>query len=179
MCYDYRKLLHGSLCLRWFFCRFQSWIFLEFNIIHLHFDCHYTPCGWSLLDVQIFTDWSLLDALPLACESRLIVNPQSRLIVNPQSKLIANPQSRLIVNLRAHFLSSLKTLATIFFQLKSVKWHSLPWFWRQISLVKNGVSGSCYDRKSAVKGLPGDSKWWESPDDVDIVWRLFIQILFR
>ena len=26
---------------------------------------------------------------------------------------------------------------------------------------------------------PGDSKSWESPDEVDIVSRLFIQILFR
>ena len=27
--------------------------------------------------------------------------------------------------------------------------------------------------------MPGDSKLWESPDEEDIVWRLFFQILFR
>ena len=27
--------------------------------------------------------------------------------------------------------------------------------------------------------LPGDPKSWESPDEAEIVWRLFIQILLR
>ena len=31
----------------------------------------------------------------------------------------------------------------------------------------------------ALAFIPGDSKSWESPDEVDIVWKLFIQILFR
>ena len=29
------------------------------------------------------------------------------------------------------------------------------------------------------KIILGDSKSWESPDEADIVWRLFIQMLFR
>ena len=30
-----------------------------------------------------------------------------------------------------------------------------------------------------LRNLPDDSKSWESPNEADIVWRLFIQILFR
>ena len=33
--------------------------------------------------------------------------------------------------------------------------------------------------KVAIKHIPGDSKSRESPEEADIVWRLFIQILFR
>ena len=32
---------------------------------------------------------------------------------------------------------------------------------------------------SKVVLFPGDSKSWEYPDEADIVWRWFIQILFR
>ena len=31
---------------------------------------------------------------------------------------------------------------------------------------------------ASATDLPGDSKLWESPDEADIVWWLFIQILF-
>ena len=32
---------------------------------------------------------------------------------------------------------------------------------------------------SLLSSLPGDSKSWKSPDEVGIVWQLFIQMLFR
>ena len=35
------------------------------------------------------------------------------------------------------------------------------------------------EESSETCWLPGDSKWRESPDDADIVWRLFTQILIR
>ena len=35
------------------------------------------------------------------------------------------------------------------------------------------------DQKTSGPARPGDPKSLESPDEADIVWRLFIQILFR
>ena len=38
--------------------------------------------------------------------------------------------------IKADFVSSQKLITTIFFQKKSVKWCSQPWFWCQTSIVK-------------------------------------------
>ena len=38
--------------------------------------------------------------------------------------------------------------------------------------------GLTIDYRLSLILIPGDSKSWESPDEADIVWRLFIQILF-
>ena len=49
----------------------------------------------------------------------------------------------------------------------------------QYSVQQIWILQECQTTKAKSNHFPGDSKSWESPDEVDIVWRLFIQILFR
>ena len=54
-------------------------------------------------------------------------------------------------------------------------------YWREIHVLSNSEVW-CFGfflNFFLCVSLPGDSKSWESPDEADNVWQLFIQILFR